>query len=188
MILGLFRRGREATASALYATIVARSRQPVFYTDYGVPDTVDGRFDMIVLHLALLCRRLTREPEAARGAPGARGVQVLGQGVFDMFCRDMDHNLREMGVGDLAVPRKMQGFGEAFYGRVEVYDRALSAPDGCDLAAAVARNIFGQNEIPEGAGRLAAYMRLAAEGLDRQSADDFNRGLVTYPDPDTVAA
>src|SRR5262249_19037461 len=108
----------NSTIDALYGAIVAQARLPAFYLAYGVPDTVEGRFDIVVLHLVLLFRRLGREPKEAR---------KLSQGVFDRFCRDMDHNLREMGVGDLAVPKEMRRLGEAFYGRAEVYERALNA-------------------------------------------------------------
>ena len=91
-----------------------------FYQDYGVPDTVNGRFEMIMLHAVLVLHRLEGE---------VRPVRRLGQGLFDAFCRDMDASLREMGVGDLAVPRKMRGIGEAFYGRQAAYRAALAAPD-----------------------------------------------------------
>src|SRR3974390_245218 len=90
-------RPANSTIDVLYGAIVAQARLPSFYLIYGVPDTVEGRFDMIVMHLALVLRRLARERE----------LGSLGQGVFDRFCRDMDHNLREMGVGDLSVPKHM---------------------------------------------------------------------------------
>src|SRR3954452_11112994 len=97
MILKLFSRSpRSDSIAALYGAIVAQARAPVFYQIYGVPDTVNGRFEMIVLHAVLLLRRLGNEPEPTR---------ELGQAIFDRFCQDMDANLREMGVGDLAVPR-----------------------------------------------------------------------------------
>ena len=97
MIPPLFRMpGR--TIAALYGAIVAQARDPRFYESYEVPDTVLGRFDLIVLHLALVLRRL-REGDAA--------MSGLAQGVFDAFCRDMDHNLREMGVSDQGVPLQM---------------------------------------------------------------------------------
>jgi cytochrome b pre-mRNA-processing protein 3 len=83
----------------LYGAIVAQARSPSFYRDYGVPDTVGGRLDMIILHLVLLLARL--KGESAQAA-------ALGQHVFDAFCRDIDDNFREMGVGDLAVPREMR--------------------------------------------------------------------------------
>src|SRR5262245_49562483 len=107
---------RKATINALYGTIVAQARLPAFYMSYGVPDTVEGRFELLVLHHALTARRLAGEPATA----------PLGPALFDHFCRDLDHNLREMGVGDLTVPKRMTGFAEAFFGRARAYDRALS--------------------------------------------------------------
>src|SRR5665213_177428 len=108
MMFPLFRRNAQATTiSTLYGMIVAQARLPCFYRDYAVADTVNGRFDLIVLHLALVLDRLTengRQHEA-------------GQGLFDRFCRDMDDNLREMGISDLKVPNEMRRIGEAFYGR-----------------------------------------------------------------------
>ena len=107
MILPLFRRP-DSTIAGLYGAIVAQSRDPRFYEAYGVPDTVLGRFDLLLLHLALVLRRLRAGDASAR---------TLAQGLFDAFCRDMDHNLREMGVGDQGVPRQMRRVGEASYGR-----------------------------------------------------------------------
>ena len=175
MKLSLFRRNRQAgTIAALYGTIVAQARSPAFYMDYGVPDTVNGRFDMIVLHIALLLRRLEQEPE---------GVQTLGQGVFDRFCQDMDDNLREMGVGDLKVPKEMQRMGEAFYGRVAAYRAALGEADDTALVAAVGRNVF-DGEV-QGARRLAAYTRLASERLGAQK--EVAAGRLDWPDPALIS-
>src|SRR5215471_2851919 len=114
----------------LYGAIVAQSRRSAFYVGYGVPDTIDWPFDLIVLHMVLLLARLDR------GGPSARD---LGQNLFDLFCRDLDANLREM---DLAVPKRMQGFAEAFYGRQTAYLAAFAAPDRRELEKALARNIF----------------------------------------------
>src|SRR4051812_15393465 len=126
MIFRLFRRTPpDPSIAALYGAIVAQARAGAFYQHYRVPDTVDGRFEMIVLHLVLLLHRLDRDGEPAR---------ILGQGVFDQFCRDMDANLREMGVGDLSVPRRMRGVGEAFYGRRRVYAAALAGTDSPALS------------------------------------------------------
>jgi cytochrome b pre-mRNA-processing protein 3 len=175
MKLSLFRRNRQSgTIAALYGTIVAQARSPAFYRDYGVPDTVNGRFDMIVLHVALLLRRLEDEPE---------GGQTLGQGVFDRFCQDMDGNLREMGVGDLKVPKEMQRMGEAFYGRVAAYRAALGEKQDAPLVAAVARNVL-DSEGP-GARRLAAYMRCALTRLAAQK--DLTEGRLDWPDPTLIS-
>jgi cytochrome b pre-mRNA-processing protein 3 len=184
MIFRLFRGGPDArTIDALYGAIVAQARQPAFYVAYDVPDTAEGRFDMIVLHLVLLCRRLGRDA----GAGQTQG-QVLSQCVFDMFCRDMDHNLREMGVGDLTVPKKMQKLARAFYGRLEVYERALAAAGDEELAAALARNVLGQGATYGSARRLAAYVRSAAERLDAAPLAALSDGALGFPDPDAIPA
>src|SRR6267378_2892298 len=98
----------RGTIEAIYGMIVTQAREPLFYRDFGVPDTVNGRFDLLVLHLWMVLRRLK----------SIEGGADVSQTLFDRFCDDMDANLREMGVGDLTVPRRMQAFGEAFYGRV----------------------------------------------------------------------
>jgi cytochrome b pre-mRNA-processing protein 3 len=175
MIFHLFRRTpRDGIIASLYGTIVAQARAAAFYQNYGVPDTVNGRFEMIVLHAVLLLHRLGTEPEP---------IRRLGQAVFDRFCRDMDANLREMGVGDLAVPRKMRRIGEAFYGRQRVYEVALAALDRGQLAAALARNVFGEAAAP-GAGRLAGYVREAVRHLAAQDGSALSRGALGFPNPD----
>jgi cytochrome b pre-mRNA-processing protein 3 len=181
MIFQLFRRTpRTDTIACLYGTIVAQARAPAFYRFYGVPDSVNGRFEMIVLHTVLFLHRLEREPAA---------VRQLGQAVFDLFCRDMDASMREMGVGDLAVPRKMRRVGEAFYGRQAVYQTALAAPDLAPLATALARNIFAPTtEAIPGAERLALYMRGAVGHLSGQDGEALGRGELGFPDPEQVAA
>lgn len=160
--------------------IVAQARLPCFYRDYTVADTVNGRFDLIVLHLALVIERLT--PEA--------GLRDLGQGLFDRFCRDMDHNLREMGVGDLKVPKEIRRMGEAFYGRAQAYRAALSAADaGQALVAAVTRNTYaGSPASPAAAGRLAAYIRAAVRDLKGQHPAGLRAGTVHFPDPAAIPA
>jgi len=178
MIFQLFRRTpRGDTIASLYGTIVAQARAALFYQRYGVPDTVNGRFEMIVLHAVLLLRRLKAEPELA---------QRLGQGIFDWFCQDMDANLREMGVGDLAVPRAMRQFGEAFYGRQQAYEAALANDSDAQLTAALARNAYGA-EPGDAARRLAAYVREAVRHLAVQDGAALSRGELSFPDPAGVA-
>lgn len=172
MIFRLFQRGPRPAASTLYGAIVAQSRRPGFYRDLRVPDTVAGRFDMIVLHLVLVSRRLARA--------GGQG-QRLAQEVFDLFCRDMDGNLREMGVGDLTVPKRMREFAEAFYGRRTAYDGALADPGGPALADALARNVLGRNGADGDAQALAVYVRTAAHRLDAQDGSGLLDGRVVFP-------
>jgi cytochrome b pre-mRNA-processing protein 3 len=172
-----FRRTKPTdTIDALYGMIVAQARSPAFYRSYGVPDTVTGRLDMIVLHLVLVLRQLS----AAQGA-----LPPAGQALFDRFCRDIDDNLREMGVGDLTVPKEMRRVAENFYGRTKVYEAALASNEGRALEIAVARNVFGAAEPAVGAQRLADYMREAARLLERQ-APDAAAGALDFPDPDAV--
>ena len=114
-----FREDPRGNIRRLYGAIVAQARAPEFYTDYGVPDTVEGRFDMVVLHVYLVFRRLAEAGEAAR---------ARGQEMFDLFIEDMDASMRELGVSDLAVPRKMRAMAEGYYGRTGVYDAALLDP------------------------------------------------------------
>jgi cytochrome b pre-mRNA-processing protein 3 len=167
-----FRRSsRNPTIEAVYGMIVAQARAPAFYRDYGVPDTVEGRIDMIMIHLVLVLRRW-------RAAPA--NVRPLGQQIFDRFCQDMDDNFREMGVGDLAVPKEMRRIAEAFYGRAAAYEAALD--DKAALTGVLARNVFGTAQPPLGARHLAAYMQEAA----RQMATQDLSGL-RFPDPARLA-
>lgn len=175
MIFPRFRRSaRPDTISALYGMIVAQARLPCFYRDYAVADTVNGRFDLIVLHLALVLDRLAQD--------GA--LRELGQAIFDRFCQDMDHNLREMGIGDLSVPKEMRRMGEAFYGRAQAYRAALAASDDRELVETLERNIYGGSGAA--ARRLAAYIREALRNLNAQDTARLAGGELRLPDPATI--
>ena len=193
MILSAFRRRHHnRNIHGLYGAIVAQARLTTFYTRYGVSDSVDGRFELIVLHVVLVLRRLGGEQTAGprQGSPtqgSPRAAAHIGQQLFDVFCRDLDDNLREMGVGDLAVPRKMRTFGEAFYGRQAAYGAALGAADDRELEKALARNIFGLAETDENAARLARYARAAVESLSGEAEDALLAGKVMFPSPEVFA-
>jgi cytochrome b pre-mRNA-processing protein 3 len=179
MIFHSFSRTPRADSIArLYGMIVAQARAPAFYRIYEVPDTVTGRFEMLVLHAVLLLRRLAGEPEPLRR---------LGQAIFDRFCSDMDANMREMGVGDLTVPKKMHRVGAAFYDRQGDYQAALATPEGL-LATALAQHIYQSNERPAQAERLATYVRAAARHLADQDSASLARGECTFPAPEDHAA
>jgi cytochrome b pre-mRNA-processing protein 3 len=180
MILRRFRSSSSArTIRDLYGMIVAQARSPAFYSAYGVPDTVPGRFDLIVLHLVLVLERLD-----GRGAGADRGY---GQKLFDIFCHDLDGNLREMGVGDLAVPKRMRAFGEAFYGRQAAYHAAFAMPDDRELEKALTRNIFAGTDLAPGAARLARYARAALRQLEFQDEKALLGGEIVFPKPEAVA-
>ena len=173
-----FRKPRSAprgTIEAIYGMIVTRAREPLFYRDLGVPDTVNGRFDLIVLHLWMVLRRLR----------GAGGTAALAQALFDAFCDDLDDNLREMGTGDLAVPKKMQAFGEAFYGRIAAYDMALT--DNFEaLAQAISRNILDGGGI-QNARRLAVYATAVIAALEKLDAAALTHASWSFPRPQLEA-
>ena len=188
MILPPFRRDPQPRIiRSLYGMIVAQARRASFYASYGVPDTVEGRFDLIVLHLVLLLRRLEGEGDVSAAERGRRVGHGIGQKLFDAFCQDLDDNLREMGVGDLAVPKRMRRFREAFYGRQAAYRAALASAGTQELEKALARNIFEVVGADERAARLARYARAAASQLNAEEDDALMAGTVTFPNPEAFA-
>ena len=186
MILGAFRRSDPVrNIQGLYGAIVAQARSPVFYLHYGVSDSVEGRFELIVLHLMLVLRQLgAKDAAASANQPVPGPGSAVGQRLFDVFCHDLEDNLREMGVGDLAVPRRMRQFGEAFYGRQAAYVAALGATDPQELEKALARNILGPVVPGEKAAALARYVRAAAAQLATQPEDALIAGRVVFPSPE----
>jgi cytochrome b pre-mRNA-processing protein 3 len=164
------------TIEAIYGMIVTQAREPLFYRDLGVPDTVNGRFDLLLMHLWLVLRRLK---SVAAGT-------ALSQTLFDHFCSDMDDNLREMGVGDQAVPKRMQAFGEAFYGRTTAYDMALTEGHEA-LAQALCRNVLNGETIDK-ARQLAAYAEAAMAALDQLDEAKLLDGTFRFPLPERASA
>lgn len=163
------RRRHERAGFALYTAAVAAARAPFLFHTLGVPDTIDGRFDVVGLYVFLVIDRLRHAPP-----PGPD----LAQAVFDAMFSDMDVNLREMGVGDLSVGRKVRTMWEAFHGRARAYAAPLEADDAPGLAAALTRNVW-RSAAPASAGaarlaRLALAQRayLAGQALDRLVAGE----------------
>jgi cytochrome b pre-mRNA-processing protein 3 len=159
----------------VYGAVVAQARRPYFYSELGVPDTLDGRFDMILLHLALVLQRL-KEGREEKG---------LSQDVVDVMFADLDRNLREMGVGDLSVAKKIKPMAAAFSGRTDAYCRAIAEGALDDLAAAIARNVFPDDDgIPAAALQLADYALDASRRLSRQGLSALCAGQLDFPDPE----
>lgn len=156
----------------LYTTLLEEARQPAFYAEMGVPDTVDGRFDMLMLHAVLLLRRLHDQgPEADR----------MSQSLFGVLFDDMDRSVREIGIGDISVGRHVKKMGEAFNGRYRAYDAALGSPDDQPLIDALTRNIYLDDPPDDGSvARLAATARSAATALERQDLDKILAGSVRF--------
>lgn len=170
MILNRFFRRRQRPERQLYEAIVAAARQPFPYAAWGVPDTLDGRFDMITLHMFIVLERLKGEAEHVR------------QALVDEFFADMDRSLREMGVGDVSVGKKVRKMAEVFYGRIAAYDGAVALGVSA-LAAAIARNVYPQGSPPEAAGSLAKYVMSARQGLAGQPSAGLTEGIVSFPEP-----
>jgi cytochrome b pre-mRNA-processing protein 3 len=165
------RRRRQAAAHALYSAAVEAARRPGFYVERGVPDTLDGRFDLVVVHAWLVIRRLKD-----LGQPG----RDLSQELFDLMFADMDQNLRELGVGDLSVGNKVKQMAKAFYGRVAAYDHGLAAGQA-DLEAALARNLYGTVTVrPDQLSAMADWLRREATAIDTQAAEALLDGRVTF--------
>ncbi len=178
-MFGFLRRNRHERAGyALYNAAVAAAREPALYGAIGVPDTVDGRFDLVGLYAFLLVRRLTGLP---RPGPG------LAQAVFDAMFSDMDVNLRESGVGDLSVGRKVRTMWEAFHGRSAAYQAALDAGDAEALTAALVRNVW-RGAPAAGAGELARLVLAQEAHLATQELGELANGSVTFlPVSDVLA-
>lgn len=171
---GLLGRGRfERTGFELYTGAVAAARDPYFYAELGVPDTLDGRFDLVGLHAALLIRHLRTLP-----APGT----AVAQAVFDAMFSDMDTNLRELGVGDMTVARNVRAMWEAFHGRALAYGAALDDPDPAALPGALVRNVWRGTDAP-GATALAGVVRTQMARLEATPAADLLAGRFRFAAP-----
>ena len=176
MILRFFRRedARRKAIEALHGRINEASRTPGLYLALGVPDTVEGRFETLCLHVILVLRRLRQLP-----APAADVAQDLVNSVF----AQLDASLRELGIGDFGVPKRMKKLGAAFYGRAGGYDAALDAGDRRALATSLARNVLGSDD-PEAACALAHYVAASAEAFDALDLDGFLGPGPRFPAPE----
>lgn len=169
MILNLFRkRPPNEAVTAVYRAIVAQSRQPHFYAEWGVPDTVTGRFDMISLHMSLVLHRL-------RGEGGE--ASTFSQALFDLFFLDMDRSLREMGAGDLAVPKKVRKMTEIFYALMTGINEAIERNDLPGIEAVLRRNVLADIENADAAA-LATYLMAQRVALSAQPVTGITAGTI----------
>lgn len=176
MIFSLFRKDpRRTTIASLYKRIATASRAPGLYAALGIPDTLEGRFEALSLHMVLALRAL-------RGLP--RPADEVAKDLTDAFFRDMDASLREMGVGDTVVPKRMKKVAESFYGRAHAYDLPLNGADEAGLALALGRNVYG-SEAP--AHSLARYALAADHGLKAVDLDTLLETGPVFPKPETFA-
>ncbi|MEZ5897508.1 MAG: ubiquinol-cytochrome C chaperone family protein [Parvularculaceae bacterium] len=181
-MLSLFRKApHKIQAESLYSAVVDASRLAIFYREGGAPDTPEGRFEMLSLHMFLTLRRLRAENG---------GAKVLADAVQKEFFDNLENSLREMGVGDLVVGKKLRNMAEAFYGRAKAYQDGVGASDGAGdgagddavLANAISRNIFSVPMAPT-AREFSQYVKLAGPALDKIALENLaNAG------PDALAA
>lgn len=169
----------ESAASALYAVVAQQSRHPAFYLSYEVPDTVDGRFEMVVLHAYVLFRRLKGQGEA---------VDRLAQATYDIMFKELDLALREMGAADLGVGRRIKHMAESMNGRIQFYDQGLAAQDDdATLVAALRRNLYGTvDPSADSLQRMTHYLKTAIAGLEGQEIERIVSADVIFPDPDAI--
>lgn len=167
-------RGRSRGAGqSLYLTAVAQARSRDLYAAMGAPDTVEGRFELLTLHVILLIHRLRGDDT------GAATRQVL----FDTYVSNLDGALREMGVGDLAVGKRMKALGGAFYGRAESFERALRGlPDHGDLEALLTRTVFSASNGGD-APAMATYVLKCHSALAAAGLEELLEGRAPWPNP-----
>jgi cytochrome b pre-mRNA-processing protein 3 len=166
---------RRRTARELYGSIVTQARCPIFYADWGVPDTLQGRFEMVVLHISVLIGRLQHE-----GKPGAD----LGRALNEAFIADMDASMRELTFGDLAVPKEIKRAAAALFDRHSAYQAELKARQGSALARRLEIELAYLAHLGRlNGGSLAHYMLEAADSLAAQLGADLLAGRVTWPVP-----
>lgn len=166
----------------LYVSIVTQARKPVFYRDWQVADTLDGRFDMIVLHLSLVICRLEASPHSSlKPTDTATSIPDFIRLLSEAFFADMDRSLREMGSSDTGVGIRVKKMAQAFYGRLKAYAQAID--DSNALAETLRRNVWREQPIGAGAvASLAAYIQRNHEQLKLQSIDALIQGHVVFSD------
>jgi cytochrome b pre-mRNA-processing protein 3 len=166
------RRSNRLLIDQLHGKIVAAARRPLLYAGLGAPDTFDGRFQMMTLHAGLVMRALSHLPGSGR---------ELAQELADSVFRHFDIALREIGVSDVGMPKRMKRLAEAFYGANKAYGEALDAGDTALLTSALGRNVYGGADAGH-APALALYVEECARALLAIPIDTFAAGDVTFPE------
>lgn len=181
MIWNLFKRKKanQALVERQYSEITRQARTPVFYESMGVPDTVMGRFEMISIHMVLYLRRTVSADVASKG---------IAQEVVDAFFEDIDHSIRELGIGDMGVPKRMKKLAKMFYGRAKSYGQAIDSADNAGLVEALKRNIHPDH--PDSAPsmqKLADWMMQTAHKLEAVADTTLAAGQLTFSNIDRNA-
>ncbi len=171
-------------ATGLYVTIIQQSRLPIFYQEFEVADTIDGRFDMVALHTYMVLRTLRRDPEETK---------ELSQAVFDIMFADMDQNLRELSIGDTGVGKRMTKMVEGFYGRMAAYDLTLNMKDEdqktAEMQKVVLRNIYRKTLMSdESVSEMSTYIIQQMQDLEQQDLSVIIEGNISFTSPSYTKA
>ena len=176
MLKALFRDQNSKTdPQSLYGEVVARARSVPFFADFGVPDTFDGRFELMVMHVYLVISRFNQEGNAAK---------EKSQHLFDLFLDDMSIGLREAGVGDTTVPKRLKKMSRVFYGRAAAWDEAFASNEVDEtLAKVFARNLFDLDAANANSMRLASYMIAEKANLSARSYEEIGADEPIFSTP-----
>lgn len=168
---------KQTAAFELYTAMVTQARQPDFYAKLGVPDTMEGRFDMILVHAFVLFRRLKVED----------GDKDLAQHIFDVMFADLDQNMREMGIGDVGILKRIRKMSESYHGRIVAYEEGVQS-GAAELAAALDRNLYADCDVSdEQLMAMVGYVHDALAALEKQTILQMQNGAVHFPDAPKVA-
>ncbi|WP_430475451.1 ubiquinol-cytochrome C chaperone family protein [Thalassospira lucentensis] len=168
---------KQTAAFELYTAMVTQARQPDFYAKLGVPDTIDGRFDLILVHAFVLFRRLKTD----------NGDRDLAQHIFDVMFADLDQNMREMGIGDVGILKRIRKMSESYHGRIVAYEEGVQS-GAAELAAALDRNLFADTDVTdEQLMAMVGYVNDALASLDKQAILELQNGAVHFPDVPAIA-
>lgn len=179
-MFGLFKKSpHHDNANRLYLEIVRQSRHPDFYEKYGVADTLEGRFDMIVIHAFLVLHRFKNDHDK---------TEAIAQVMFDLMFADLDRSLRELGIGDVGISVRIKKMVEAFYGRIQAYEEGLDKSDGT-LETALSRNLYhGQTPAQQQVGAMADYIRDHISVLAAQPIETLLEAQLNFPGPPEVSS
>tara|TARA_R110001583_G_scaffold27985_7_gene99758 strand:+ start:32242 stop:32931 length:690 start_codon:yes stop_codon:yes gene_type:complete len=163
---------KQSAAFALYSALVSQARQPAFYTRLGVADTMEGRFDLILVHAFILFRRLKKDENS----------RELAQVIFDVMFADLDQNMREMGIGDVGILKRIRKMSESYHGRIVAYEEGAQS-GAIELAAALKRNLYADTEVTDAQlMAMVGYINDALSELDKQNSQNLHSGVVYFPD------
>jgi len=168
---------KQTAAFELYTAMVTQARQPDFYAKIGVPDTIEGRFDLILVHAFVLFRRLKTDD----------GDRDLAQHIFDVMFADLDQNMREMGIGDVGILKRIRKMSESYHGRIVAYEEGVQS-GAAELAAALDRNLFADTDVrDEQLMAMVGYVHDALASLEKQAILELQNGAVHFPNVPAVA-